>query len=196
MNPSFIKRICAFIIDIMIVNILVSVIGVFIPVSDNISNLNTELVTANEQYLNKEIDDSTYLSVVYNVEYDLEKETIPISIISAVISLLYFVVLPFYKKGQTLGKRMFNLKIVKSNNGVLEMNDLVIRAFINNGIFISLAKLLLIFVIKEPKIMVISGVILSYIQFAVWVVSFIMIIFTNKKQGIHGIISKTEVVEG
>ena len=196
MNPSFIKRICAFIIDIMIVNILVSVIGVFIPVSDNISNLNTELVTANEQYLNKEIDDSTYLSVVYNVEYDLEKETIPISIISAVISLLYFVVLPFYKKGQTLGKRMFNLKIVKSNNGVLEMNDLVIRAFINNGIFISLAKLLLIFVIKEPKIMVISGVILSYIQFAVWVVSLIMIIFTNKKQGIHGIISKTEVVEG
>lgn len=196
MNPSFMKRICAFIIDIMIVNILVSVIGVFIPVSDNISNLNTELVTANEQYLDKEIDDSTYLSVMYNVEYDLEKETIPISIISAVISLLYFVVLPFYKKGQTLGKRMFNLKIVKSNNGVLEMNDLVIRAFINNGIFISLAKLLLIFVIKEPKIMVISGVILSYIQFAVWIVSLIMIIFTNKKQGIHGIISKTEVVEG
>ncbi len=196
MNPSFMKRICAFIIDIMIVNILVSVIGVFIPVSDNISNLNTELVTANEQYLNKEIDESTYLSVVYNVEYDLEKETIPISIISAVVSLLYFVVLPFYKKGQTLGKRMFNLKIVKSNNGVLEMNDLVIRAFINNGIFISLAKLLLIFVIKEPKIMVISGVILSYIQFAVWIVSLIMIIFTNKKQGIHGIISKTEVVEG
>ncbi len=196
MNPSFMKRICAFIIDIMIVNILVSVIGVFIPVSDNISNLNTELVTANEQYLNKEIDEFTYLSVVYNVEYDLEKETIPISIISAVVSLLYFVVLPFYKKGQTLGKRMFNLKIVKSNNGVLEMNDLVIRAFINNGIFISLAKLLLIFVIKEPKIMVISGVILSYIQFAVWIVSLIMIIFTNKKQGIHGIISKTEVVEG
>lgn len=196
MNPSFMKRICAFIIDIMIVNILVSVIGVFIPVSDNISNLNTELVTANEQYLNKEIDESTYLSVVYNVEYDLEKETIPISIISAVVSLLYFVVLPFYKKGQTLGKRMFNLKIVKSNNGVLEMNDLVIRAFINNGIFISLAKLLLIFVIKEPKIMVISGVILSYMQFAVWIVSLIMIIFTNKKQGIHGIISKTEVVEG
>lgn len=196
MNPSFMKRICAFIIDIMIVNILVSVIGVFIPVSDNISNLNTELVTANEQYLNKEIDESTYLSVVYNVEYDLEKETIPISIISAVVSLLYFVVLPFYKKGQTLGKRMFNLKIVKSNNGVLEMNDLVIRASINNGIFISLAKLLLIFVIKEPKIMVISGVILSYIQFAVWIVSLIMIIFTNKKQGIHGIISKTEVVEG
>ena len=196
MNPSFMKRICAFIIDIMIVNILVSVIGVFIPVSDNISNLNTELVTANEQYLNKEIDESTYLSVVYNVEYDLEKETIPISIISAVVSLLYFVVLPFYKKGQTLGKRMFNLKIVKSNNGVLEMNDLVIRAFINNGSFISLAKLLLICVIKEPKRMVISGVILAYIQFAVWIVSLIMIIFTNKKQGIHGIISKTEVVEG
>ena len=195
MKASFFKRVFAFIIDILILNSLVSLVTVFVPVDDNVTNLNNEIVSANEAYLAGEIDSNTYLDLIYSAEYDLQKETIPISIISLVVSLLYFVVLPFYYRGMTLGKKLMKIKIVKSDGSKIEMNDLVVRSFINNTIFISLVELVLIFVIKTPKIMVTISVVLTYLQLIVLFISFIMILFTNKKQGIHGIISKTDVVE-
>lgn len=196
MNSGFIKRIFAFLIDIFIVNMIVSMIVVFIPNSDNVGKLNEQVLNVTEQYTSGKIDDSTYLSLVYDLEYHLKKETIPNSLISLVICLLYFVVLPFYNKGKTVGKMLNNIRVIKSNDHTLEMNDLVIRAFINNGIFISLLELVLLLCLKDHKIMVIISMILTYLQMFILLTSTIMIIFTKKKQGIHGIISKTEVVEG
>lgn len=196
MKSSFIKRIFAFLIDIFIINIVVGIFSVFIPVSNNAEKLNNEAIEVTLQYSSGEIDDSTYLSLMYDIQYDLQKENIPFSLISVVVSLLYFVVLPFYNNGKTLGKQFNNIRIIKTDGSDLEMNDLVIRAFINNSIFISLIELVLIFVIKEPKIMVTISIIFTYLQSIILLISFVMIIFTKKKQGIHGIISKTEVVEG
>lgn len=196
MNNGFIKRIFAFLIDIFIVNIIVGMIVAFIPTNDNVQKLNEEVLNITEQYTSGEIDDSTYLSLVYDTEYDLKKETIPNSLISLVVCLLYFVVLPFYNKGKTVGKMLNNIRVVKSNGSTLEMNDLVIRAFINNGIFISLLELVLLLCLKNHKIMVTISIILTYMQMFILLISTIMIIFTKKKQGLHGIISKTEVVEG
>lgn len=196
MNNGFIKRIFAFLIDIFIVNIIVGMIVAFIPTNDNVQKLNEEVLNITEQYTSGEIDDSTYLSLVYDTEYDLKKETIPNSLISLVVCLLYFVVLPFYNKGKTVGKMLNNIRVVKSNGSTLEMNDLVIRAFINNGIFISLLELVLLLCLKNHKIMVTISIMLTYMQMFILLISTIMIIFTKKKQGLHGIISKTEVVEG
>ncbi len=196
MNSSFIKRIFAFLIDIFIVNIVVSIFTMFIPISENVAKLNEQLMNTTSQYTSGEIDDSTYLSLVYDTQYDLEKESIPINIISVVVLLLYFVVLPYYNNGKTVGKKLNNIKVVKADGSKLEMNDLVIRSLINNSIFISLLKLVLIFIIENHKIMVITSIVLTYIQSFILLISLIMIIFTKKKQGLHGIISKTEVVEG
>lgn len=195
MNNSFLKRIFAFLIDIFILNVIVSIFTIFIPI-ENVNKLNEQLMESTSSYTSGKIDDSTYLSLVYDTQYDLEKETIPISIISLVISLLYFVVLPYYNNGKTLGKKLNNIKIVKTDGSSLEMNDLVIRSFINNSIFVSLVELVLIFIIKDPKIMVTTSIIFTYLQTFILFISLMMIIFTKKKQGIHGIISKTEVVEG
>ena len=195
MKVSFLKRILAYIIDLFIINILVSIFGLVIPVSDNMSKLNEELANLSEQYLNQEIDDSTYLSLAYDIEYDLQKESIPISLISVVISILYFVVLPFYNKGQTIGKKLNRIKIVKCDDGKLEMNDLIVRAFINNTILFSLIELVMIIFVKNSDIVMTVSVILTYIQLLILFISLIMIIFTKKKMGIHGIISKTEVEE-
>lgn len=196
MNNIVLRRIFAYVIDILIINLIVSVVGAIVPVSDNYEKLNNELISINEQYLNSEIDDNTYLSLVYNTEYDLKKESIPISIISVVISLLYFVVLPFYNNGKTVGKMLNHIKVVKSDGTDMIMNDYVVRALINNSIFISLAELLLIFVLNSSKILVITSVVLTYINLLVLFISLILIIFSKKRCGIHDIICKSEVVEG
>ena len=196
MKNIVLRRIFAFIIDVIIVSSLVSIISMVIPLSDNYEKLNNELLNVSNQYIKEDIDSKAYLSMVYNIEYDLKKETIPISIISIVVSLLYFAVLPFYNNGKTIGKMLNHIKIKSSDENELSMNSYVFRSLIINGIFISLCDLLLIFVIKSPKILVISSVVLSYMNLIIIFISLVMIIFTKKKQGIHGIISKTEVVEG
>ena len=196
MKSITVRRIFSYFTDIIIINLLVSIFTMFIPVSDNYEKLNNELLSINNQYFAKEIDESAYLTLVYDTEYDLKKETIPISIISVVVSLLYFVVLPFYNNGKTVGKMLNHIKIVKSNNTDITMNDYVLRSFINNSIFISLIELLLIFTINSSKIMVVTSVVLTYINLIVLFISLIMIIFSKKKVGIHDIICKTEVVEG
>ena len=196
MKSLALRRIIAYITDFLIINLVISVFGSIIPISNNYETLNNQIIEINEQYLSKKIDDKTYVTLLCDLEHDLKKETIPLSIIKTVAYLLYFVVLPFYNSGKTLGKKINKIKIIKSNNEPMTMNDYVIRAFINNSIFLSLVDLLLIFVINSSKIVVITSVALTYINLIILFISLIMIIFSKKKRGIHDIICKTEVVEG
>ena len=180
-KATFSQRFIAFILDILIVGIASTIITAVIPVSDAANKLYTEQNNVAENYVNGKTTMKEYANNMMDLSYDISKETGVVTIVSIVISLLYFVVYPTYKDGQTLGKKILKIKIVKNNDTDLSMNDLLLRACLNTSIFINIISVCLVFFTNK--------------QIYIPTSSFISVIaFSQQKEGLHDKIAHTDVV--
>ena len=127
MRAKFTKRCVAYLIDIMIVMMISSLITVFTPINNTqkFSNEFTELMNL---YEDKEITEPEYLEKYEELNYELSKETVTLSLISIGIYIIYFVVIPVYNKKQTFGKRVMKIKIKNIEDKNVTANDLMFRA--------------------------------------------------------------------
>lgn len=189
----FSQRVFAFLLDIIIVSMISSLIIMFIPVSDATEKLYDEQEAILENYVSDQENMEEVINQFVDIGYDISRETGAINIISVVIALCYFVIYPFYHDGQTIGKNLLKIKIVKSNNSDLTMNDLLFRAMINNSILANILNICLVFFTSKDFYLS-SSTIISFIQYLIMIASTFMIAFAIKRQGIHDKIAHTDVV--
>lgn len=194
MNASFKKRLGAYAIDIILLVVIMSLIAIFVPVTKNAIILNQELVELQDSYIDRDISFTQYFSRTANVVKALDQEQIIFYVITVVCIIGYFVIWPYYHKGQTIGKRKFKLRIVKDNDKNATINDLLIRNIIINGLGLLLIQLLIVFILPSESYYTILST-LSFIQMVIVIISVFMIIKRKDKRGIHDIIAKTKVIE-
>ena len=186
------KYIISFFI-VFILSIITSLITMFIPINDTATKLYEEQNRVLEGYVEGTVPMEEYVNQMIDLGYDISKQTVIISIVSIVISLLYYVVYPCYNNGQTFGKKLMKIKLVKTNDKELSMNDLLIRSMINNSILVNIITIALVLFLSKDLFLSTSSL-LSSIQYLVLIISLIMIAFTKNAQGLHDKIAKTEVV--
>lgn len=189
----FSQRIIAYIIDFAFLWFITFVITMFVPVNDTASKLYEEQNRVVEGYVEGTVSLEEYVNQIVDLGYDISKHTVIITIVTIVISLLYYVVYPCYNNGQTFGKKLMKIKIKKTNDTELSMNDLLVRSMINNSILLSIINLVLILFLSK-ELYLNANSLLSVIQYIVLIISLIMIAFTKSAQGLHDKICKTEVV--
>ncbi len=189
----FRKRLFAYIIDILIVFLFISFIGIFIPDSENVTNLNKELMDINENFLNGSIGIETFINQYSVTSYSLEKELFLSSLIGVVINILYFVLYPLYNNGQSLGKKYMGIRIV-SNEGEVSSNQLIFRYLFMNGIGSTIISLCMIFIVKDLGYTYIESI-LSILQFVVAISSIFMVSYRNDKRSLPDLIAGTKVIE-
>lgn len=194
MNKSdFKKRLGAYIIDILIISLVFSILTFFIKESSNLINLNNELNTISENYLNQEITMSEYINQFASAQYLINREMFLQNLFSLVLMIGYFIILPYYYNGQTVGKKFLKIKIVKED-GKLSVNDLALRGLISSGALVTLIELSLTFLLKDtPYFIAIS--ILDFIQFLLVITSTFMILYRKDKKALHDLACKTLVVD-
>lgn len=194
MNKSnFKKRLVAYVIDFMIISIIFSILTFFIKDSNNLINLNNELNTISENYLNQTITTSEYINQFASVEYLINCEMFLQNLFSVVLMVGYFILLPYYYNGQTIGKKLMKIKIIKED-GKLGINDLVLRGLISSGILVTLIELSLTFILKDTSYLILISI-LDFIQFLLVITSTFMILYRKDKKSLHDLICKTLVVE-
>ncbi len=192
MNVNFLKRFLAYLIDIILVGTIMGIISAIFT-TKNATVLSNQFLELNEQVINTKLDFGIYYSRVADITLSLDRENFMINIINCVIIILYFVVLPLYKNGQTLGKKIFKIKIVREDQEDLTANELIIRNIVVNGLLNTFLAFCLVFLLSGFEYFTITSI-LGFIQFVLVVVSVCMIIFRKDKKGLHDIITKTKVV--
>ena len=192
-KAMFSQRVLAFLIDLVLLSMITSLITMFIPMNDTATKLYEEQNRVLEDYVAGNVPMEEYVNQMFDLGYDISKQTVIISIVGVVISLLYYVVYPCYNNGQTFGKKLMKIKIKKTNDKELSMNDLLIRSMINNSILVNIITIALVLFLSKDLYLSMSSL-LSSVQSLVLIISLIMIAFTKNAQGLHDKVVHTEVV--
>ena len=192
-KAMFSQRVLAFLIDLVLLSMITSLITMFIPMNDTATKLYEEQNRVLEDYVAGNVPMEEYVNQMFDLGYDISKQTVIISIVGVVISLLYYVVYPCYNNGQTFGKKLMKIKIKKTNDKELSMNDLLIRSMINNSILVNIINVILVLFLSKNLYLSTSSLV-SFIQYLVLIISLIMIAFTKNAQGLHDKVCKTEVI--
>ena len=192
-KAMFSQRVLAFLIDLVLLSLITSIITMFVPVNETASKLYEEQNRVLEGYVEGTVPMEEYVNQMIDLGYDISKQTVIISIVSIVISLLYYVVYPCYNNGQTFGKKLMKIKIKKTNDKELSMNDLLIRSMINNSVLVSIINVILVLFLSKDLYLSTSSLV-GVIQYIVLIISLIMIAFTKNAQGLHDKVVHTEVV--
>lgn len=185
------SRLFAYVLDIFIITLALNLLGNFFVNTDNYSKLNEELNVLSEKYIDGEISTSVYINNQADILKDIDKENIFVNIIQCFLIIGYFIILPYYNNGKTLGKMLFKIKIV-SEDGELDYNKLIIRAMLINGLGYLLISMAFVYILPSFGYYILTTI-LGLVEFVILVSSLITII-KNKEKGLHDKLSKTKVI--
>lgn len=186
-------RIKAYSIDLLVILFLYVIINTLIPASDNLQKYKSYERELQENFLEEKVSLSEYTSEYGKIYYKISQETKLNKIIYLVIAILYFVFLPYYFNGQTLGLYLNKLRIEKFRDGKLKLYHYLIRNIIVVGLGYTILSTILIYFLDEKSYYNVV-LIISLIQIALLVLSWIMVLMKKEKRGIHEILSDTEMI--
>lgn len=193
MKPVSYKRILAYLIDIFIVICIATILTIFIPVSEEYTNQMNELNAVLEDYSSGDISETEYLEKFNDISYIINKESVQVSIVSVVLSTIYFVVLAYYMNGQTFGKKIMKIQVVSANSKKLTMNNYLIRSLIVDSILMNAISIIAILFLEKSSYLKVYDV-TSTIFGAIYVVIFAMILFRQDGRGLHDLLANTKVI--
>ena len=190
-KASLLRRILAFLIDFALVTIVVVAISSLLPKNNNIDVLNREF---NDTVSNME---NVSFSVSFNqmalIYKDLDQARIMYCIINAVMIFIYFIFIPYFFDGKTVGKKILKIKTVRNDKECLSLKNLVIKNMIDTGLMYMLFSLMLIYILPGYSYFIFV-IALSILQISLIVASICMIIKRKDKRGLNDILSGTKVI--
>lgn len=203
------RRISAFIIDIMLVLIIstmFSSISYVNPLVDDYQKSYQEyqeLINSEDEILtNKESlkEINNYAKLFGKYLYKLDYTMLFNNIYYLIFYFLYFVIFAYFTNGQTLGKKIFKLKIVNSYDKKVSFKNLSIRSLLNGSSFffgvniIIIIQLLLLF-IKNYQVYFYINMFVTLLSFIIELISLILLISNKEHCSLDDIIGKTKVVD-
>lgn len=193
-KASFGKRILAYLIDIILVMVVVVLLETLLPRNNNIDILNKEFNDTTDRYFNKQIDFSIYFNQVALIFKDLDEARIMYSVINAILIFIYFIFVPYFFDGKTIGKKILKIKTVRNDKECLSLKNLVIKNMIDTGLMYMLFSLALIYILPSMSYFIFT-LVLSILQISLMTISVCMIIKRKDKRGLNDILSGTKVIE-
>lgn len=193
MKATFFERMCAYIIDAFIVSIIFSLICMGVDTKETkteklMSELDTKLVE-------KTITPEEYIEEYKILLYDYQKENIFTTCISLALAIAYYIVFQYLNKGQTIGKKIINIKVVdKDTEEEISLYKYIIRTILIYNLLSGIISIPLLYILKQNAFFTIYFILLTF-EILFILLSFMFILYKKDKRGLHDIIANTVVIK-
>lgn len=192
------KRVLAYIVDSIVVSLivsLISMIGFLNPTIEKYNKTYEEYQQFNNDILasEEEINTKELMEKSSEYYYKLQKYSLSTNIIEIFCLIGYFVIFNITTQGQTLGKKLFKIKIVP-NKCKINWKNYLLRMLILNSTWITILTCILLFVLPAYNFYI-TSMIITYLGYAVLIVDVLMMLFRRDERSLHDILSNTKVVE-
>ena len=135
-----------------------------------------------------------YANDIKKYNYKLSKTSTFATIMSMCVVILYFGILQYFMNGQTLGKKLMKIRVVKNKEGKLNILNFILRCIILNGIIANILLVTFVYIFNAGDFYNASYIV-SNAQSIVEFIILIMIFMTKDNRGLHDYIASTKVVE-
>lgn len=142
MQTTFFKRVLAYLLDFLIVSLLVSLLSYVPFLNPNrvpYSEKYNELLEVRDQYVDNQISEEEFEQAYKPIAYEIYRLNTNYVIIDLVCVMVYFGVFQYFMKGQTIGKKLFQLRVVPNKEGNLTIINYLLRAIVLCNVIISIA---------------------------------------------------------
>ena len=186
-------RIKAYLIDLLFILFIFILCNNLIPRSDKLNKYKSEERELHESYMEQEITLKEYTDKYEVLYYNISSESKINDLVYIICLLIYFVVVPYYFHGQTLGLFLNRLRIERFTIGDLKMWQLLVRNVVIVGLGYSIFRVILVYFLAADKYYKVL-LCISALQVILLLLSWIMVIRKKEKRGLHEIFSNTEVI--
>lgn len=208
MNKYVYRRISAFLIDVFLVTFVSTIfssISYVNPFMENykvaydeyreIYKSESESVLTNPTIKNV-VDYSNKMSKqIYKIDYSMLFN----NIYYLVFSFLYFVLFAYFTNGQTLGKKLFKLKVVRQDGEKVKLSNLMLRTLLSGssifmGVNIIVVIQLLLLMIPQNQVYFYAILFSSMISYVIEIIGLVLL-FSKEHRSLDDIIGSTKVID-
>ena len=189
---SFFDRLGCYLLDVLLIFAISSVISVFIPNKGN--DINKEITTLTEKYTNGEVGSEAFINEYQDLMYKYQKENYLSIVVSVGLNFIYFVVFAYFNKGQTIAKKLMNIKVVDNKTEERpKFWQMLVRNMFIYSLLSNVIILILLFTSKNNFIycyMLVGGFDLMFVMITV-----MFVLYRKDKRGLHDMMACTKVVK-
>ena len=189
---SFFDRLGCYLLDVLLIFAISSVISVFIPSKG--SDINKEITALTEKYTNGEVGSETFINEYQDLMYKYQKDNYLSTVVSVGLNFIYFVVFAYFNKGQTIAKKLTNIKVVDNKTGKRpKFWQMLVRNIFIYSLLSNIIILILLFTSKNNFIycyMLVGGFDLMFVMITV-----MFVLYRKDKRGLHDMMACTKVVK-
>ena len=188
-----IKRMIAYLFDILFVAILSSLIFSF-----TFKNSSEEYQKTIEEYLSSVSKlgsaDKIKDEDLRKIAYKYAKSTQTLEIISVSTTIIYFVFLQYFMNGQTLGKRILKIQVAQIKSKSLNPNMFILRETVLLALPLKIIDVICLINLNMNNYFKASNII-NDLNTIIIIIIMGTIIFRKDNRGLHELISNTKVID-
>lgn len=183
-----VKRFLSYVIDMFIVFIFVFLINTILP-----NKYDNEIKYLNQLKLEKKIDIETYYTNYKHLLHEHDKQDLYLNISTTILLICFFVLIPYYF-GQTIGQKVFKIKIVSMDDDKFMLDDLIGRSVITNGIGYMLFMFIILFITNDNVYFILINL-FAFLQIIVVIISAFMVSYSYEHLSITDKFTNTRIEE-
>ena len=191
MKSLFFKRLGAYLFDFFIVVLIISVITMGFKRDTKIFNRMEYLLT---DVSNGKISIEEYTDELFELNYGYQKSMIPNSIVSVIVNIGYFIIFAYLNKGQTIGKKIFGIRVVNKEDKKPSLLNMIGRSIPLYGILTGIINIFGVLMLSVKGFNYTSTFV-NYGYYFFVIVCFFMVMYKKDNRGLHDIIGSTYVKE-
>lgn len=202
------RRFSALFLDLLLISLLVMLLTnntISNPYyNDYLYNMDeyNKLVESTPTIYTNPDDLNNYVNKLAPTIYNMNKSRIFYFIWSVVLSLLYFVLFQYSTGGQTIGKKLYKLKVTNKENKKISISRLLLRTlfigemYLFDGIVIvSILNILGILLIPDPNTYMIYFSSVNFIAIIFEIFMIVYFVKNKNNESFHDKLFKTKVID-